>query len=194
MAVTGFTTAGQDAIDNYPPTGEETMPRDAVNTAGTGGITLGTQNLCLSYFTARHTGNVGSAVTRTGSGGAGATPTICRIGIYSVASNGNITLIGSTANDTALWNAANTTFTKALSVATPLTAGSRYAVGLLVVTGSTAPVILGNPVTPAPLAGLAPLTAGLVAGQSNLPSSVASGSITNASGTAANRHYTRLVP
>lgn len=197
MAVnTGYTTLGQDQIDNYPTTGEETVSRDVLSGGGVGGVTLGTQNLLLSYFTARHTGSVASAITRTTVAAAGATPTICRIGIYSVASNGNITLIGSTANDTALWNAINTTYTKALSAPTALTAGSRYAVGLLCVTSAAAPVVLGGAAATvqAPIMDLAPRMTGLVASQSNLPSSVANASITNAGGTAAARHYARLVP
>lgn len=154
---------------------ESTMRRkDVVSSASTG-----SGNLRLAYFTAKKDRTITTTRTLVLSGGtaAGATPTLCRVGIFSVAANGDLTLIGSTPNDTALWAATNTRYTKALSASCAVIAGRRYAFGVLVVTGATAPTLAGNSALVAAEAGESPRLGGLVSSQSDLPSSVAAGSV-----------------
>lgn len=111
---------------------------------------------------------------------AGATPTLVRVGLYSVAANGDITLIGSIANDTAIFAANNTAYTRALTAPVALQQGTWYATGLLVVTAAALPLALGisvaGGVTFVPTA-LAPRLAGTIAGQADLPGTVASASV-----------------
>jgi len=187
MTVYGYSQALADAVQMLSPTGEETISRENVAASNT----LTTQNLVLSYFVARHTGNINSVATASTGTAAGATPTRCQVGIYSVAANGDITLIGSTANTTSLWATINTLYTTALSAPTPIATGSTYAVGLLVVTAATAPTVAGGPTTaPAAVQALAPRMSGVVTGQATLPASVVSASIANTT----SNPYARLIP
>jgi hypothetical protein len=102
---------------------------------------------------------------------AGGTPTLARLGVYSVDASGNLTLLASTTNDTALITSAWTAQTKALSASVSLSAGSVYAIGLLIVSSNAMPSLRG-------LAGqfdefaLAPRLTGRVTGQTDLPSSI----------------------
>lgn len=107
-----------------------------------------TQVLRLTHFRAVRTEQISTIVYTTGGTGAGATPTTIKYGIYSVASDGALTLLMSTLNDTTLLAATNTQYSKVLQVPVTLVNGVRYAVGLLVVTGATAPSILGLPSCP----------------------------------------------
>jgi hypothetical protein len=116
--------------------------------------------------------------------------TLARIGVYSVDGSGNLTLIGSTANDTTLWNTATTVYTKSFSSSFAITRGTRYAVAPLVVGTSTAPTMYGNAVLIASEGGVAPQLGGLVGGQSDLPSTVTAGSV----GVAAQLSYHVLLP
>ncbi|MBN2445530.1 MAG: hypothetical protein JXO22_02310, partial [Phycisphaerae bacterium] len=117
--------------------------------------------------------------------------TLCRIGIYSVdAGTGDLTLVASTANDTALWIAANTAYTKALSASFSKTAGSQYAVGVLCVGASTAPTMVGQSAIAATEAALSPRLSGLVSGQTDLPSNITAGSVAASS----NIPYAVLTP
>lgn len=102
---------------------------------------------------------------------AGATPTISRIGIYSVDGSNNLTLIGSTPNDTALFTTAYVNKTKALSSPVTLTAGNVYAFAVLFVTTASRPVLRGRVISNN--AGqLAPILNGRVTAQTDLPATV----------------------
>ena len=153
-------------------------------------VSTGTQNLRLTYFTAKKTETVTQVRVVSGSTAAGATPTLCRVGIYEVDSSGNLTLVGSTASDTALFAATTTEYTKSLSASFTKKRGTRYAVGVLVVTSATAPTLLGQNTIVSATAGRAPRLAGLVGSQSDLPSTVSVGSITDQG----NQAYVELLP
>lgn len=156
-------------------TGESTLPRHLVATQTIGG-TAGL--LRLTYFTARKTETITQVRTNTGSTGASGA-TLCRIGVYSIDGSGNLTLIASTANDTALWVTNNTAYTKSFSASFSKTRGTRYAVGTLVVGASTAPTYCGIAAINAPESGMTPRISGYVSGQTDLPSSVTAASITD---------------
>lgn len=125
---------------NLLTVGEETFPRgNAANN-----LQLITGRVYLTYWTARKTETITQIRTITATTAAAATPTLCRAGIYSIASNGDGTLVASFANDTTLWAAAQTAYTKNLTSSWAKVAGRRYAFALIVVTGGTAPSFPGS--------------------------------------------------
>lgn len=157
---------GSDAL----AVGESTMSRRVVNTVST----LSSGILRLTYFMARKTETV--TQVRSRSVGAAIAPTLCRIGVYSIDESGNLTLIASTATDTALWSVANTTYTKAFSASWSKVRGTRYVVGKLYV-GTTAPTTPGlNPGDGDELA-VAPRLCAALGGQTNLPATITTGSL-----------------
>jgi hypothetical protein len=152
-------------------TGESTIPRRVINS---GGCPSGNGNCRFTYFTAKKTETITQVRVPSGSTAAvGAT--LCRVGIYSVDGSGNLTLIASTPNDTTLWIATNTGYTKSLSASFSKVRGTRYAVGIIVVGSSTAPQF--NGIGASADVGIAPRIAGVVGSLSDLPSSQTAGSI-----------------
>ena len=133
----------------------------------------------FSFFTAPRAETIANVAVLTGNTAAGATPTLCRVGIYSVAANGDLTLIGSCSNDTSLFAAANTRYVRALSASYSAALGQRYALAVLVVTAAATPTFVGiatNSVLAASFATSPRVTAALNS-QSDLPASVAAGSL-----------------
>jgi hypothetical protein len=106
-----------------------------------------------------------------GTTAAGATPTLCRMGIYSVAANGNLTLIASTPNDTTLFATAGARYTRSLSTPFMKQSGQRYAVGLLIVTAAALPTIVGYAGSSAELAE-SPRIVSYLAGQGDLAATI----------------------
>jgi hypothetical protein len=169
--------------------GEETMPREQVT--GFPSATASGQ-LRLAYFTSRKTETISKVRTATGPTGAGAKPTLCRIGIYSEDPvTGNLTLVGSIANDTTLFGAANTVYTRNLTSSFTKQRGTRYAFGVLVVTSLALPKLVGLSAASAMSGELAerPRLAGQIT-QNDLPSAIAATSL-SPSGTF---WYGRLLP
>lgn len=134
-------------------------------------------SLRLSYFTAPATVSLSNITVATSSVAAAATPTLIRFGLYSVAGNGDLTLVASTASDTTLLAAATTAYTKALSAAYSFTKGTRYAWGVLVVSGSTMPYMLGSGGGVAAEFAVAPRWNAALSSQSDLPSTITSASL-----------------
>lgn len=146
----------------------ETIPRFAVAASNT----LPNNQLQITYLTPDVSLAVANVVTVTGSAQVAAT--LCRIGVYTVAANGAVTLAASTANDPTLWSAAGAVYI------TPLTGGPyvmsrgvRYAVGLLAVGTTTAATIKGATVSVGGVLGLDPVMARLATGQTDLPATLA---------------------
>lgn len=164
-----------NSLVNYELNGQHTpYPRWAAAST----VTLTSQSMRVSYYTAPSSLLVTSVKTYTGSTAAAATPTLCRIGLYSVGSDGGLTgLLASTANDTTLWATTHTKYTKAFSAQYQLTAGTRYAIGVLCVTGATAPTLPACNTSSAGTAGDLPVFATAIGSQSDLPASVAIGSL-----------------
>lgn len=182
-AISAAVSAGTDP--DALTSGESTLSRRAIVTAG---ATLTSGLVRLTYFTAKKTETINSVRVGTGTTAAG-TPTLCRIGIYSVDGSGDLTLVASTANDTALWAAGSTTYTKALSAAWSKVAGQRYAVGLLFV-GTTAPTIQGQVLSIGDELGQAPRLCGGRSGQTDLPSSITVGNVSDTT----HQCYVAMVP
>ncbi|MCE5291592.1 MAG: hypothetical protein LLG14_20465 [Nocardiaceae bacterium] len=156
-------------------TGQETIPRIEAPQVG---LTWSSGSLRLSYFTARKSETETTVIVYTGQTAAGATPTLCRVGLYSVAANGDLTLVGSIANDTTLFAAASTKYTRSLSSSVALVAGNRYALGLLVVTSAAMPSFIGGGL-PFSASLDAPAVAASLSGQTDLPSSITAASLGN---------------
>jgi len=104
-----------------------------------------TQNCRVTFFTPYLTQVVNSLRSFTSGTAAGATPTTCKMGLYSVdPSTGDLTRIGITANNTGLWAAANTAYTQALTSPVTVYAGHRYAFAALIDTAAATPTLVAE--------------------------------------------------
>jgi hypothetical protein len=185
-AGTDYADISTDVFADALTTGESTLLRRQCNAAN---VPSGTGNCRFTFFTARKTETVTQIRTISGSTAA-VTSTLCRVGIYSVDGSGNLTLIASTANDTALWAATNTAYTKSLSDSFSKVRGTRYAVGLIFV-GTTAPTFVGiNTGFASSEFGIGPRLGALTGSNADLPATVAVGSLTDTS----TQSYTVLLP
>lgn len=161
-------------------TGEAIFPRLACGN----GITLTSGVMRLGYFTAARSETVTAIRAGTGGTAAAATPSLVRFGLYSIAADGTGTLVASTANDTTLFSATGTAYTKAFSTPHAKVAGQRYAVGMLVVTATTAPSVMGNGGIAGPITEFAqaPRLSGFIGGLADLPASFTDASLTGSAG------------
>jgi hypothetical protein len=159
-------------------TAVETMPR-IVGLANTATLTSGV--LTLTYFQP-DIDKLASTVTTYVSSNAASGGTLARIGLYTVDASGNLTLVASMASDTTMWSSTFAGNSKSLSASYQFYAGNTYALGCLFV-GTTAPKVCGLPALSGSAMGtFPPRLAGSVASQSDLPSSVANGTVTNNAG------------
>jgi hypothetical protein len=171
---------------NRLTTGQATMAREMVQTSDAVAIS---GLLELTMFTATKTETINNVRTYAADVAAAATPTLCRVGLYSVAANGTITLLASTANDTTLWATPDTGYTRAFNTLVNIRKGQRYALGHLIVTAGACPAWPAQKQV-AVLSGNAPRLSGQVSGQTDLPATSAGGSITNSTF----RRYGELLP
>lgn len=167
--ISGTTLAAYPFTTDKLTSGFVTIPRFGVNSTA---ITVASGTEALTYFTADKTQTVSQVRVRTGSTAAAATPTVCRLALYSVAANGDLTEIASTTNDTSLFSSTSTNYTVNFAASASITRGNRYAVGLLVVTGAATPTFAGASTS----AGTAesavdPRVTGVISGLSDLASS-----------------------
>lgn len=154
--------------------GESTIPRTNIDPGNANSPSAASGRLIGAYFTADKTETINKVATWCQTA-AGATPTLIRFGVYSVASNGDLTLVASTPSDTTLLAAGATRYEKALSSSWAKTAGVRYCVALLVVTTETAP----KPYGLAPWVGYAeaPALGARLDSQTDLPASIPASSL-----------------
>lgn len=165
----------QYELDGYPNPGDATLDRRYLN----GIVGTGTQQLRLTYFRSHRTEPITQVLTATSSTAASG-GTLCRVGVYKEETNGDLTLVASTPTDTALWIAANTSYTKAFSATWNKIAGQRYAMGILFV-GTTAPTYVGASVsagTFGPTELRSPRIAAILSSQADLPASILNASLT----------------
>lgn len=160
-----------------------TVPRECVNST----TTMTSQTARYSFFTAPMSATI-TKVAVYCTGAAGATPTKIRFGIYTVAANGDITLVANTAHDAALL-VTTIRYEKALASSYAVTAGTRYAVGLLVVTAAAAPTIAAHVNGSGALATRSPRIAGAVASLSEIQNSEVEANL----GTTPNSPYFELL-
>jgi hypothetical protein len=171
---------------NLLASGEETIPRDLA----TGFVSTASGFLYLSYGVFRKSETTTQIRLTTGTTAAGATPTLCRIGLYSIATNGAGTLVAATANDTALFAGAQTTYTRSWTASYAKVAGQRFALAVLVTTAATAPQLCGAAIVRGTEPGIAPRLAGYIATQTDLPASFVDASVT----TTSSRVYGAILP
>lgn len=158
--------------------GEAVFPRQLAVSGAVGQGSSGA--LRLAYFTARKTEPITQVRLYSGATPMGATPTLVRAGVWTVDTDGVAltALVASIANDTALFGTASTRYTRSLQATWNKVAGTRYALGIIVVTaaaiGNYAGISGALPVTEF---GLGPRISGFVNGQADLPATVAAGSV-----------------
>lgn len=151
--------------------GRESVPRPLCNTT----LTLANQTMRFSCWTETQTRLVTTAEVVSG-GTAGVGLTLARIGLCTVDSSGGLTLVASTANDTALFVSK---WSKDLSAEYILKPGTRYAAVVLVAGGTTQPNIVAQGYPVAALPAKSPRISGFVSSQNDLPSSVVAGLISD---------------
>ena len=169
-----------------------TMTTPSINSA----ITSTTGLIRLSYFRAIQTLPYTAIRCATGSTPAAATPTVCMMGLYSVASDDSLAQIAVTQNDTTLFAAANTDYQRSFVASVELVAGTVYAAGAIIVSAAATPTLMGavsamGGVTAASMpAYSADRPCFSVTGQTTLPPSIAAGSLVVST---SNVHYA-IVP
>lgn len=152
VADAGLLTSGEEAID-----------RGAV---GPGEYPLDSGTIFFTFFTARKT----EAITkiRTGVYGQAATGlTLARVGIWTVAANGDLVPLIASVNDTGMWTATYTRYSKSLASTWNKQAGVRYAAGKLAI-GTQMPILAAQGVKFLDVAD-GPRIQGELAGQTNFP-------------------------
>lgn len=149
----------------------------AVSLGGTGVATF-------TFFRVARTENVNTLTFYTGSTPAADDPTVVQYGLYSEdPTTYGITRLAQSTNDaptTMLTGASGTPFAKTLDATVGLVAGSRYAVGLLVVSAATMPTTHGIALSAGALVTPEhPRMASQIGGMTSMPASVADGAIAN---------------
>lgn len=128
----------------------------------------------FTFFTAQTSLTVSQIAMSSGTTQA-STVTTARMGLYTVDSSDNITLVARVASDTSLFTSSNTVYTRSFDTTGgypstyDIVAGTRYAVGVIVV-ASTAPSYSGTVASAAVMA-LAPRVNGAATSLTDLPTS-----------------------
>jgi len=119
--------------------GEGNMPRwlATMSTSGSNGKFVG------AVFVANRTETITKLSLNTVASPAQATPSLVRLCVYEVATNGAITLMAATANDTTLLSSAYQSYTRSLTTPWNKVAGKQYAMGVVTVSNGTAASLLG---------------------------------------------------
>lgn len=180
-------------IETRPPDpfsiapGSQTMRREDVTSTA---LTQASGELRFSMFMARYNFVATKIMMRTGASSAGATPTLCRYGLYLLSTDATtLTLVGSSASDTSLFAATNTQYSKTLSSPVTMQTSARYGITALFVSGASAPSFTGVSAQ-ADLFAIPPVMNGVLAGQSDLPASVAISSL----GTTSQLFFASIAP
>lgn len=148
--------------------GNETVSRMG---GATSSATLTSGYLRVVYWQARSTFVATKIGSHTGGTAAGATPTLCKMGLYSADTSWDLTLLAGCANDTALWAGTYAWYERALTASVQIAAGTWYAAACLCVTGAAAPNIYCDTV-PLARSKTAPPTSALLAGQTDLAATI----------------------
>lgn len=163
------------------------LPRELAS--GSNGTAQGVTR--LTYFTSPRSMTATKARTATTTVAAGATPTLCKVGVYEVAGNGDLTLLGATANTPSLWANQNATYETALTTPVDIVAGVRYAFAIIIVTAAQVPNLVGmNYPSANSAASLEPRLMAAVPAQTDLAPSYTAA----AAGVTGNRYYGVLLP
>lgn len=158
--------------------GEEAFP--ALMAAGSPGSD-GSGSLNLTYWRCRKTEAITMLGCATQSTAAAATPSLCRMGLFTVAANGDLTLVASTANDVNMFNGTYSKVEKALTASYTKVAGTEYATGIIVVSGAALPNFCGSAAAPQVSGSTGPgrTWRRKATGLTDLPASLANASLSN---------------
>ena len=156
---------------------EEVMPRWAAQNFT--GITMVSGAVRFAYFTASRSRVITQLTVTTGTTAAGATPSLIRYGLYSVASSGDLTQVGVTPNDTSLLAGAINLFAQTMSASVTLIEGQLYAIAALVVTAATAPTLAGALPSSGNDLAQTPRMSAVLTAQSDLNSTYTAGSLSS---------------
>ena len=169
--------------------GEEVYTRERADSS-TG--VVNTQALRLAYFTARKPQTTTKVRVRSGTTAAGATPTLCRVGLYLIDGAGDGTRVASILNDTSLFNLASTGFARDWSVPYLMVVGQRYALGILIVTTAATPTLCGYTYATSmdEEGAVSPRLTGRLNSQTDLPALFTDASLV----TTINRYYGVILP
>lgn len=139
--------------------------------------------LRLTYFTSDATILATSLAVSSGSIAATGT-SLCRYGIYSIAANGNGTLIAATDSDTNIFASINTVYSRSFAAPVTITAGNRYAAGPLWVGSGTVPYLVVYTIYGTLYLGSgSERLAGYIPSLSDLPASFVDSAVTGSYGT-----------
>jgi len=130
----------EPADPNRLATGEATYRRGDVIAAN---VTSNTQLLRLVYLTSQKSFTTTQVRVLGGAAAAAATPTRCEIGLFEINAAGDGTRVALIENDTSLFAASNSTYTRSWLASYNVVAGQRYALSWLVVTAVAAPTYSG---------------------------------------------------
>jgi hypothetical protein len=162
--------------------GSTNQSATVVDVAPRVGNFTGTPSSSTTYFTF-FTPRTTTAVTSISVASASTQTTgqsLVRFGLYTIDGSGNATLVARTASDSTIFSALNTVYTRTFSTVGgypstyTLVAGTRYALGVVIVAATVGTVYTAFDNIPAPLSTLAPRMTGLVAATSDLPTSATS--------------------
>lgn len=148
--------------------GQMVIPRLIAN----GSVSMTSGTVVLTAFVADKTEAITKISASTWSTAAGATPTLCKMGIYSLAANGDATLVASTASDTSLFNSTFGWFQRSLTSTWNKQEGQRYAAATLVTSGATMPTMHGISNLQGTDIAFLPFLAMSRTGQTDLPASI----------------------
>lgn len=165
----------QYLVGDLLASGEETMSRPDYVTASA--VTTVSGNMRLAYFTARKSETTTQVRVNTGTTAAAATPTLCRLGLFSIAANGDGSLVAAIANDTTLFAATSTPYTRSWTAPYAKVAGATYALGILVVSAAATPTLGGLTLASAAEAAIAPRLTGSIPSMTDLPASFLAGDV-----------------
>lgn len=143
-----------------------------------------TQRLICSGFRCKRTEVITQVATKSGTTAAGATPTLVRFGLYLRRPDTvNYDLVASTPNDTTLFAAANTQYTKSFSTPYTKLRGEEYIAAWLVVSAAAMPTFIGTYASTVVLAdGIRqPQRSGVIGAQLDLPTTFNVSAITGTS-------------
>jgi hypothetical protein len=180
-------TGNPDPTSNFNSnklaSGQAAYHRDSI----WGSAQMVSQRLVVVTFTAEKIFTAANIKTVTGATAA-AGATTAKVGFVQVNSDDTLTLLGKSANDTALWGTANTAYTKALDLSTATVRGQRYGIAFLF-DGTTPPSLIGQSHVNGSVLNTNVRLVAEYASQTDIPSSLAA-----MSGTATLRPWAVLLP
>ncbi len=163
--------ATKEGLDpNRLITGNEIYRRGDISSPAAPSVS---QNLRLVYFTARKAQTTTQVRVIGGTTAAGATPTLCEIGLFTVDAAGDGARVAVTANDTSLFATASATYTRSWIASYNMVVGQQYALSWLVVTTGVVPTYTGQslPVTADVELGVTPRLVGRLTSVTATPAS-----------------------